>query len=167
MSHDFVTSGIEDLAAQTEELERARAALDARAAELAAANANAPAVIDPDGAEYELDEKGAVLKAEDGTPVPKWTHDTVDLKGRTIQAKKPQTAALMAFTMATSKYTTAKVQNDMVALFVRNHISDRSYNDLLVAMMDPDDSFTMEDFGELMRLIATLGTARPTEPSRS
>lgn len=164
---DYVPSGIEDLEAQAADLDRQRADLAAKRDELANAQASSVAVIDPDGAEFELNDDGTVYKDEDGKPVPKWTHQTIDLDGRTIQARMPQAAAIQAFSMAVSKHSSTKMQNDMVALFVRNHISARSYNDLLVAMMDPDDSFTLEQFGELMRKIATMSTARPTGPSPS
>lgn len=148
----------------------------------------APAVIDPTGQEYELDSDGVPLKdgkgelipvgewerADDGTvwldddgnPAPVWTYGTVELQGRTIQARKPLPEALQAFSMAVSKYTPQRTQNNMIALFVRNHISKRSYAELLQRMMDPDDPFTIKSFGELMAKIATLGSARPTEPSR-
>lgn len=147
-----------------------------------------PAVIDPTGQEYELDSEGAPLKDgkgqlipkgewertdsgalwldDDGNPSPVWAYDTVELQGRTIQARKPNAAALQAFSMAVSKYTPQRTQNNMVALFVKNHISKRSYTELLQRMMDPDDPFTIDSFGELMQKIATLGSGRPTEPSR-
>lgn len=159
-----VPSSLDDLAAQTAQVERERAELDRRAAELAA---KTPAVIDPDGKEYETDEHGVVLLDDDGNPVAKWAHETIDLDGRTIQVRVPQPSALQAFVMATSKYSSDKVSTDMVSLFVRNHISDRSYRDLLVAMMDPEDPFTIEGFGELMRRIASLSTGRPSGPSRA
>lgn len=148
-----------------------------------------PAVIDPDGTEYELnsigmpqldgdgnpipvgeyerDDQGLVILDSEGRPTPPWPYETVELNGHTIQARKPNPAALQAFSMGTSKYTPQKTQTEMVALFVRRHISERSYGELLEAMMDPDDSFAIEDFGTLMREIATLGTARPTGPSRA
>ncbi|MCM6777946.1 hypothetical protein NDR87_31390 [Nocardia sp. CDC159] len=145
-------------------------------------------VIDPQGREYELDaqgtplldgrgepipvgdydrdEHGVVVLDHDGNPLRPWPYDTVELQGRVIQARTPKPVALQAFSMATSKGTPPRLQNEMVAMFVRNHISDRSYNELLAAMMDPDDPFTIDHFGELMTKIATLGTARPTGPSR-
>ncbi|BCK58388.1 hypothetical protein [Nocardia wallacei] len=147
----------------------------------------APAVIDPSGLEYELDSEGAPVKDgkgelipkgewertddgtvwldDDGNPAPLWAYDTVELQGRTIQARKPNAAALQAFSMAVSKYTPQRTQNNMIALFVRNHISKRSYAELLQRMMDPDDPFTITSFGDLMAKIATLGSARPTGPS--
>ena len=148
---------------------------------------SSPAVIDPTGVEYELgedgypqrdgsgqpiprgeydrDDNGLVLLDDEGKPRPVWPHQTVELGGRTIQVRVPAAAALQAFSMGVSKYTPEKKQNEMVALFVRRHISDRSYNDLLEYMMDPDDPFTIESFGDLMKEIATLGSGRPTPPS--
>lgn len=169
MPNDYVPSGIEDLEAQTKDLERQRAELAAKRAELDTANATAQAatvaVIDPDGGEFELNDDGSVYKDDEGKPVPKWAHDTIDLDGHKIQARMPQPAAIQAFAMATSRHSPVKTQNEMVAMFVRNHISPRSYQELLERMMDPEDSFTIDQFGELMRRIATLGSARPTKPS--
>lgn len=146
-----------------------------------------PAVIDPTGAEYALDAQGEPLRDgqgkpvpkgdwemtddgqlwldEDGAPVPLWQGETVDLYGHTVQVRKPLPQALQAFSMAASKYTKPKTQNNMITLFVRNHVSDRSFQELLAAMMDPNESITMEAFGDLMAKIATLGSARPTGPS--
>lgn len=162
MPNDYMPSGIDDLEAQAANLERQRAELDAQRATL---TGQAPAVIDPDGEEFELNDDGTVYKDDNNNPVPKWAHDTIDLDGHLIQARMPQPAAIQAFAMATSRHSPAKTQNEMVAMFVRNHISPRSYQELLERMMDPEDSFTIDQFGELMRRIATLGSARPTKPS--
>lgn len=148
---------------------------------------SAPVVIDPTGAEYELgedgypqrdgsgqpiprgeydrDDNGLVLLDDEGKPRPVWPYRTVELEGRTIQVRVPSAAALQAFSMSVAKGVPDKKQQEMVALFVRRHISDRSYNDLLESMMDPDGGFTIDMFGDLMREIATLGSGRPTGPS--
>jgi len=116
--------------------------------------------------EYDRDDDGVVVLDSDGNPAPVWKHGTIELHGMTIQARKPQPAALQAFSMAVSKHTPARTQTDMVTLFVRMHISDRSYGDLLAAMMNPDTAIDIKIFGELMSKIATMGTSRPTLPSR-
>lgn len=214
-------SGVQDLASQTDDLERDD--LEREKAELAAeramfeqqrqtaalvrqrrvteepigpmsltadtlAESEPGPVIDPTGQVYELDKDGEVVRDgngdpipvgdydrdddgvvvldSDGKPLPPWTHGTLELHGMTIQARKPQPAALQAFSMAVSKHTPAKTQTDMVTLFVRSHISDRSYGDLLAAMMNPETAITIKIFGELMQKIATMGTSRPTLPSR-
>lgn len=212
-------SGVQDLASQTDDLERERAELAAEREALIreqalvrqrrverpqvvepigplpatpiaepTESAELGPVIDSDGTVYELDkdgqpvrdgegnpipageydrdDDGVVVLDGDGKPLPPWTHGTLELHGMTIQARKPQPAALQAFSMAVSKHTPAKTQTDMVTLFVRSHISDRSYGDLLAAMMNPETAITIKIFGELMQKIATMGTARPTLPSR-
>lgn len=210
-------SGITDLSGQADDIARERAQLAAERVELeqakalvrqrreredrpvildpagheyppAAATASTPAVIDPDGTEYELDEDGnpqrdgegkpipvgeydryedgRVVLGDDGIPLPVWPHHTVTLKGHLIQVRKPKPEAAQAVALASGKYTPVQTQNDMVALFVRQHISPRSYAELLERMIDPDMDFTMADFGELFQQIATLDTARPTGPSR-
>jgi hypothetical protein len=135
--------------------------------EPAASRPYAPAVVDSEGGEFEVDvETGEVIRDSFGAPIPKWKHQTVELDGEIIQVRKPAPQALQAFSMAISKYAPPQIQMDMANLFVKNHISPLSYGRLLARMMDPEESFTMEDFGRLIEKIATLDTARPIEPSR-
>lgn len=96
-----------------------------------------------------------------------WSGEVIEVAGREIQVRKPRPEALHAFSMAVSRYSPPEIQNNMVALFVRSHMSIESYEQLLYRMMDPDDTITMDHLGEVMRKIATLGTARPTGPSRT
>lgn len=127
----------------------------------------------------EMDRRRAVID-ETGAPVtdtkteptpnlptkePPWEHDTIDYLDETWEVKKPQPQALAAFALASGKYITPEMQNDMVGLFIRNHMSDKSHRRAYERMMDPDDTFTQESMGKLMQLIATLGTGRPTAPS--
>ncbi|MGW5514235.1 hypothetical protein [Nocardia africana] len=137
------------------------------AQEPAAARPYTPAVVDSDGEEFEVDvETGQPILDSFGAPIPKWKHQTIELDGEIIQVRKPAPQALQAFSMAISKYAPPQIQMDMANLFVKNHISPLSYGRLLARMMDPEESFTMEDFGRLIEKIATLDTARPIEPSR-
>jgi hypothetical protein len=91
-------------------------------------------------------------------------HHTVVVGGLTLHVRKPRPEALQAFAMAVSKYTPTETQNNMVSLFVQQHTTKDSYDDLMQSMMDPDGTFTMDDLGTLMKEIATAGTARPTVP---
>ncbi|MGW5147527.1 hypothetical protein [Rhodococcus koreensis] len=121
---------------------------------------------------------------EDGTPVPRkkkprkkaaqnlpakepeeWTHDTVDFMDETWEVKAPQPKALAAFALASGKYINPNMQNNMVGLFIKNHLSEKSHERLYERMMDADDEFTQEHAGLLMQKIATVGTSRPTGPS--
>ena len=160
-------SGADDLASQVEELERQKQQL------LRAAHTEPTRVIDSDGNDdvpahssgWELDDDGNPVLDEFGKPVPKWRHEFLHFDGVHLEVRKPKPQALQAFSLAVSTHTKAKTKNDMIGLFVKNHLSDASFAFLLSQMMDPDSDFTVARFGDLMREIATLGTARPTQPS--
>ncbi len=128
----------------------------------------APSVVDSEGSEFELDlDTGQPILDDAGKPIPKWPHQTIELDGQIIQVRKPRPEALQAVALATSKYTPAQMQNNLIGLFVQNHISPLSYGRLMVRMLNPEDnSFTVEDFGRLFQAIAALETGRPTGPSR-
>lgn len=118
--------------------------------------------------EQVLDEDGKpvsaeVVKQED---TGEWPHDYVEFMDEKWEAKKPKPQALAAFALASGKYITPTMQNDMVGLFIRNHLSEKSHARLYERMMDPEDDFNQEHTGQLMQRIATIGTDRPTEPSR-
>lgn len=172
--------GYEDLNAQAkaaDEAELAEALAEVRrrravtaetsGSESVTANDKMVAVIDPDGSEYEVDTKTSSILLDDaGKPVPKWTHETVMIKGHAIQIRAPKTSALQAFGLATAKGVPVEDQNRALGMIVRKHVSAKSMQELLDAMMDPDDPFQMEDFQELVKEIATRGTGRPTGPSQ-
>lgn len=130
------TRGIEDLRAEAEEIQR------------------------------EIDAKEAGdLRLVAGDEQPVWSHDRIDYLGESWEVRKPQPQALAAFALASGKYISPEMQNDMVGLFIRNHMSEESYRHAFERMLDPADEFSQESLGELMQRIATLGTGRPTEPS--
>ncbi|WP_248957274.1 hypothetical protein [Rhodococcus ruber] len=87
------------------------------------------------------------------------------VEGITLRARKPQPTALRALTAATSKSVGAAMRNDMVTLFVQDHLDPESWERLLVHMLDPATDFDVKSLGEVMKRIATLGTNRPTVPS--
>lgn len=93
---------------------------------------------------------------------------TIAVGGETIAVKRPNARALHVFTTAISRHAPKESQNNMVALFVRDHMSETDYERLLARMIDPDEtSVSLADLGRVMREIATLGTARPTGPLRT
>lgn len=80
--------------------------------------------------------------------------------------RTPRPEALRALSAAVGPHTKSQqLQNDMVQLFVSNHMNPADFERVLYRMIDPEDTFTRDDLGELMRSITTLGTARPTVPS--
>lgn len=83
-------------------------------------------------------------------------------QGFTVRARKPAPTALKALGAATSSSVSKQMQSDMVTVFVQHHLHPADWEMLLVWMMDPAVDFDMKSLGEVMRRIATLGTARPT-----
>ncbi|AUM17351.1 hypothetical protein CSW53_13000 [Rhodococcus ruber] len=90
---------------------------------------------------------------------------SITVEGITLRARKPQPTALRSLTAATSKSVGAAMRNDMVTLFVQDHLDPESWERLLVHMLDPATDFDVKSLGEVMKRIATLGTNRPTVPS--
>jgi hypothetical protein len=114
-----------------------------------------------------LDENGDEL-SPGPVPEPAWPHRTMEYLGETWEVRTPATEALQAFAMATSKYTPAAVQNDVITGFFARHLSPASYARFLERCGDPDDTdFKGKAVSEFMRGISTQGTSRPTTPSRA
>lgn len=93
----------------------------------------------------------------------RWHEITV--QGFTGYARKPDPTAIKALTAATGKSSSDTMRNDMVTLFVQNHLRPECWEALLAHMMDPASDFHTKSLGEVMRQIATLGTNRPIGPS--
>lgn len=93
----------------------------------------------------------------------RWQDITV--KGVTVRACKPGPAALKSLTAATNSSASAVFRNDMTTLFVQQHLHPDDWERVLVLMVDPAEDFDIRSLGEVMKSIATLGTARPTGPS--
>jgi hypothetical protein len=95
-----------------------------------------------------------VLDAEDDVATK---FQELEFKGDTLHARKPTQQALAAFTLATSKYVSTTMRNDMTGLFISRHLSPESYEQVFSRLMDPDDpDYTVETIGELMRGVVDL-----------
>lgn len=116
--------------------------------------ANAETVIDEDGGvAVEVEE----TKSTEVAKVAEWPHMTIKYADAEWQVRKPSEQALAAFSLSSGKYIPAKMQNDMVGLFIKQHMSETSHETVYVRLMDPDDpEFDAETLGDLMRIIATL-----------
>lgn len=113
-----------------------------------------PTVID-------LDETGEI-KDSDELAVPEkepWPHEILaDFYGEDWEVRKPSEQALAGFALAAGKYVPQKLQNDLVGLFIKNHMSEESHEHMYERLMNPDDpDFTPQTLGEMMREIALLG----------
>lgn len=110
---------------------------------------NLPAASVPDVVEYELD--------------PGWTHERIDFAGDSLAVRAPTQQALAGFSLASSKYVSNEVKNDMTGLFVVEHLGPESYGRMMQRLMDGDDpDYTPETIGELMRDIVMLTTSTVT-----
>lgn len=87
------------------------------------------------------------------------------VEGLTLRVRKPAPTAVKALNAATGKGSSAELRKDSMTLFVQHHLHPDDWELLLVTMVDPEQSFSTATLGEVMRRIATLGTARPTGPS--
>lgn len=90
-------------------------------------------------------------------PADGWTHETLEFKGDTIEARKPTQQALAAFSLATSKYVSPQTQNEMTSLFIMRHLSPTSFERVFNRLMDPDETdYDINTIGALMREVANL-----------
>ncbi|TCN51772.1 hypothetical protein EV641_109163 [Rhodococcus sp. SMB37] len=87
---------------------------------------------------------------------------TITVEGATLRVRKPQPTAIKALNAATGKGSSAELRKDSMTLFVQHHLHPADWEMILVWMVDPEQSFSAASLGEVMRRIATLGTARPT-----
>lgn len=128
-------------------LEELKAALAAKKAD--------PVVID-------VNEDGSVSTSDSTTIAkpdapPPWAHATIEFYGDKLEVRKPTEQALAGFSLAAGKYVPQKLQNDLVSLFVKQHMSEESLERVFFRLLDPEDKdYTPATIGELMREIALL-----------
>ncbi|WP_182349335.1 hypothetical protein [Tomitella gaofuii] len=99
------------------------------------------------------------------------THDTTDpwhtitVDGLTLEARVPTPMALGILARATSKHAPPAMRHDMIVQFLHTNLTEDSATRLWEAMLDPASPITEGTLDEVMRTVATLGTARPTRRS--
>ncbi|QHB37761.1 tail assembly chaperone [Mycobacterium phage Imvubu] len=113
---------------------------------------------DEPGTEVAAVEDGNVVALADrfdvATSGELWPHGTVEFKGDTLGIRLPTRQALAAFSLASSKYVSLQVKNDLTGLFIARHLSPESYGRVFSRLMDPDeDSYDVETVGELFNVI--------------
>lgn len=100
---------------------------------------------------------GEIITGKEIDTKPKWQHEFLEFKGDTLEVRAPSDQALAGFSLASGKYVPMEVKNDIVGLFVQNHISSDSYGRIMQRLMDPDDNvYQPETIGELMRAIVGI-----------
>ncbi|QFG11181.1 hypothetical protein PBI_CLOVERMINNIE_34 [Gordonia phage CloverMinnie] len=80
----------------------------------------------------------------------------------TVRARKPQPRSAHALAMAANSKIGASAQADYFTLFVRHHLDDDSYEDLLRGMVEGD--YPLDAMPKVARELSVWGTARPTKP---
>ena len=99
---------------------------------------------------------------------PGWEYAYVEYMGDKLAVRAPTPQALTGFSLASSKYVSNNVKNDMTGLFIVEHLGPDSYGRMMQRLMDPDDSqYTTETVGFIMREIVMLTTNAVTEDSDS
>lgn len=115
---------------------------------------NLPAESIGDTPEYEFD--------------PGWEHERMEFAGDNLAVRAPTQQALVGFSLASSKYVSNEVKNDMTGLFIVEHLGPDSYGRIMQRLMDGDDpDYTAETIGELMRDIVMLTTSAVTNDEES
>ncbi|AYD82022.1 tail assembly chaperone [Mycobacterium phage Saguaro] len=83
-----------------------------------------------------------------------WPHDFLEFKGDRLGIRLPTRQALAAFSLASSKYVSPGVKNDLTGLFIARHLSPESYGRVFSRLMDPDENdYTVDTVGELFNAI--------------
>lgn len=113
---------------------------------------------DTPSAEVVVPEDGNVIALADRFDVTQagelWPHGTVEFKGDLLGIRLPTRQALAAFSLASSKYVSLQVKNDLTGLFIARHLSPESYGRVFSRLMDPDEeSYDVETVGELFNVI--------------
>lgn len=91
----------------------------------------------------------------------------VPVAGLDLWARKPIAESLPVLNKALSQHSPAEMRNDMVAKFLHDNLEPDSLDRMWEAMVDPGVETPGDLLEQVMRAVATLGTARPTVPSRS
>lgn len=82
------------------------------------------------------------------------------------RVKRPGPQALHVFTIATSGHQTdSLIRSSAIRDFVARHMHPDDYMRALLTMVDPAGGMDKDTFYDILRGIATVGTARPFRPS--
>lgn len=97
----------------------------------------------------------------DPEPADTWAHEWLDFQGDRIAYRRPTAGALNAVALATGQYSTDQRRLKFTNMFLVNHLSDESYDQVITRAMNPDDAdYTDDTLGELVGLIAESVTVK-------
>lgn len=148
--------GHADLLADTQDATAREAELEAELARLRAARRGRADVV--------LDESGTETPGAVAVP---WPHQTLTFAGEDFQVRAPAPQAMAAIALSGSKHVKPHVQAGLASAFLARHLSEASYERLFERFTDPDDpEITDASIALFIQELFTVGTARPTGPSR-
>lgn len=97
-----------------------------------------------------------------------WGYETVEFCGDKLGVRRPTQQALIGFSLATSKYLSNERRNNFMGLFISQHLSPLSYDQVMYRLLDPDDpDYTVDTVGDLMKIIVELTTESTDAPKTS
>lgn len=82
-----------------------------------------------------------------------WPHTVIDYNGDWLGIRIPSQGALTAFTLGTDVASPDDTRSAMTTTFIRLHMSPRSFLHVFSRMMNPDDDYTDDMLGALMRML--------------
>lgn len=110
-----------------------------------------PRVVEPEGPGTTI---ALAPKVDISTLGEDWPYDWLEFKGDKLGIRLPTRQALAAFSLASSKYVSLGVKNDLTGLFIARHLSPESYGRVFSRLMDPDESdYDVDTVGELFNAI--------------
>ncbi|ABD58141.1 hypothetical protein PBI_COOPER_24 [Mycobacterium phage Cooper] len=117
---------------------------------------DAPAAAEPEPVEEVGNAVVLAQRFDVTTTGETWDYDYLEFEGDKLGIRLPTRQALAAFSLASSKYVSMGVKNDLTGLFIARHLSPESYGRVFSRLMDPDDAaYDVDTVGELFNAIVT------------
>ena len=125
------------------------------------AKAVAAKIEDEVAAEKATETTVAVIEqTKDVALAEQWPHDYIMFENDKLEVRLPSEQALSAFSIGVSKYMPPEVQNDVVGMFIAQHMSPASYTHVFARMMNPDDpGYNNKTIGKLMSALSRAAIA--------
>ena len=97
-----------------------------------------------------------------------WAYERIEYKGDNLAVRKPLMQALAAFQLSSSKFISDDRKNDIVGLFVDQHMGRESYDHMMARLMDPDDpDYTTESIADVMGKLVELAVEDIKEQAKA
>jgi hypothetical protein len=96
-----------------------------------------------------------------------WEHERFEYKGDYLAVRKPQMQALAAFQLSSSRFIDDERRNDVVGLFIDQHIGRESYDHMTWRLMNPDDpDYTTSSISDVIGGLVEMAVADIKEQAK-